>query len=233
VYAAAGYREHNDNAFRVNVSFLRPHYVTTDSTFTPDRWHRFDFELAKLVMHGAEVDELSGYMEASLGISSAFQEAGVEPLYTGIVDLALRFDAPGLLDFGIAGAHKPGFDPAGERVLGITQFEVHLTVDPEPHHYGGSVRGRIDRLVELEQDIDDEWRGQITGELYTRIFGLQFGAAGRGAYGEPTGSMGWNPFAGPTSWSAYVGGFLRGEACFSLRCEKRAAPVSSPTEVVE
>ena len=70
-------------------------------------------------------------------------------------------------------------------------------------------------------------------ELYTRIFGLQLGGAGRGAYGEPTGSMGWNPFVGPKGWSAYVGGFLRGEACFSARCEKRAAPVSSPAEMLE
>lgn len=220
VYLGAGYREHNDNALRINLQFLRPHYVHMTSLLTPKRWHRFDVDAAKLVMHGGEVDELSGYLEGTVGMSTAFQDAGGDPVPTANVDLALRFDAPDLLDFGIAGGHHPSFDPAGGRVLGITSFETHLTIDPDPHHYGGTVRGRIDRIVDLVDDVDDAWRGHITGELYSRIFGLQLGADARGSYGDPTGSMGWNPFATEAHWSAYAGGFLRAEACFSARCRK-------------
>lgn len=220
VSLAAGLREHDD-ASRLDAMFLVPSYVTTDSELTAVRWHRFDYEIIQFRLHGVEVDDLSGYAELSIGGSVMGGDHIDELLHTSKMNVAFRLDAPDLLDFGIAGGHEPGFDPAGRRALGITSFEANLTVDPTPHHYGMSARGRIDRFVELEEDIDDQWRGHISGELYTRIFGMQLGSAARGSHGSPTGSMGWDPFSETVRWSAYVGGFLRGEACFSARCDKQ------------
>jgi hypothetical protein len=174
----------------------------------------------RMIAEGGETDDLSGYAEATLGGSTIFQEGvGGDPLQTANIRIALRLDAPGVLDFGLAGSHTPGFDPTGTQALGLTSFEAHLRIDPDPHHYGALVRGRIDRVVSLATQVDDVWQGQLQGELYTRLFGVMFGSDTRGGYGQPTGSMGWNPFTTQRTWSAYVGGFLRGEACFSARCE--------------
>lgn len=223
VQLGLGQSEHkHDTHFHVN--FLRGRYAHQTVTHDTGQLltymmpvarpqHRFDFEFFDLDMRMFEKDDWAATFD--LGIGWSFLWWGPnrdDPNHTPAVTLGASV---GDDDFtlGFTTRHRLAQNPRASRALGLTELELMMKVNPRDLHFGFDILGKVTRVNDLVNDeVEDAWLAQFSSELYGSIEGAEMGLDGAVSHGQPTGSMGFDPFLQPAMWSARAGVFLRGRA---------------------
>lgn len=176
-------------------------------------WRAVDFALrANFQLAGRRTRDHGGAVAigADLGWVIFLEAYDDEGVVLNTADMGIDFT---LTNYEMGSAtiaihHDPAVTPLGSPV-GITSFELEGRLAPNDLPLGAALIGTVGRIVDIVSSHDDVWTFELGAELYVRIDMIELGIDGGAGRGSPTGSMGWDPFAGAPGYFGRGGIFAR------------------------